>query len=155
MADLLERTHKHSPIILHMIQMAMDDTTIGGQGIPNENIFYGDQVRIPRVPALCIFGGVRARGLEGIVRTDNNITVYLILYYMSARESSQLNAQKMDVMAEELEELLHTDLQMGGLVTHGYVRSVEPGWAMRENGLMQATRLTWQGYNRTSLRATD
>lgn len=119
--------------------------------VPPDDIHYGDRNKIPRYPAVCIFSGGKDRELGGNTqRTENNITVFLIIYYAGA-DSVGADTKAVDELTDLTEEVLHRDLQMRGTVTSGYVRTIDPGFAVRSGALIKATRIRWVGYNMTSL----
>lgn len=116
-----------------------------------KHITYGDQQKIPATPFLTVESGPKVRELTGIGgkgRTDNRFTVF-ILCYISAIRSVQLNREDADTFAEAVELILHSDVTLGGLVVHGYVTSIEPGYATRSGELMRVARITWQGLTKT------
>lgn len=115
-----------------------------------EDVFYGDQNLIPRSPAVCVETGNKARALAGATRRTDNIFVVYILVYHSEIRSPQSNRRAADALAESIETLIHQDPTLGGLVTHGYVTSVEPGYVDRPN-TMRACRITYEGQSRTLL----
>ena len=110
-----------------------------------EAIFYDDQALIPKTPTLCVVPAGKRRELAGApVRTNVEYTIYLMLYQEKIQDV-QVNFRESMVLAEAVEQFLHTDLSMGGNCQFSMVTGVEPGYAIRSRTLMRCTRLTWEG----------
>ena len=116
-----------------------------------QDVFYGDQNRIPRTPAICVEAGEKERELNGAPRrTLVDVTLYVLIYH-GAIQSVQLNLEEVDSLAEEVESLIHQDPQFidpndasgfPAQVIHSLVTRVEAGYQMRSNTIFRATRLT-------------
>lgn len=114
-----------------------------------EDVFFGDQQLIPKTPSVAVEPGPMARELTGLpFRTDNTFTVFLIIYH-SKVQGSQITRKECLEYAEAIMALLHTNKTMGDNVIHGYVTSIDPGYATRGGTLMMSTRLTWSGLSKT------
>ena len=114
-------------------------------------VYYGDQNLIATVPAVCVEGQRKTRDMSGTsFRSENLLRTTLLVYYSQMQD---VNATQRDVeiLAEQIEEVLHTDQTMGGLVVHGRVIELEPGYAVRERVYLRACRMTWQGISLTHL----
>jgi hypothetical protein len=116
------------------------------------DVFYGDQTRIPRSPCLCVESGTKTRELQGAMRRTTNVfQVYLILYHSEVRDS-QTNRKEVDVLAEQVEALVHADPTLGGIVTHSYCTSLTPGYVPKASGtLFKAARITVEATTTTNL----
>ncbi len=115
------------------------------------DVTYGDQQKIPRTPFVTVESGPKTRELTGIGgkgRTDNRFTVF-ILGYISNIRTIQTNRREADLFGEQLELYLHEDVTLGGLIIHGFVTSIEPGYSTRSGELMRVVRLTYQGLTKT------
>ena len=117
-----------------------------------QDVFYGDQDSIPRSPCLCVEPGPKTRNVGGVNRrSDNTFLVYLILYHSEVR-SSQTNMRDVVLLAEQIEEAVHADPRLGGLVTHCYCSQIIPGYATKASGgQMKAARITVEGMTKTNL----
>ena len=123
------------------------------------NVYYGDQDRIPATPSICIDPGDKTRSLAGAPNmTLNEFEIYVIIYHNKIQEM-QLTRKEADQLAYEVEFMLHQDLQLktnpsdvnSGLLIHGFVNKVEPGYTTKANTTYRSTRLTYYGQNKTSL----
>src|SRR5512139_916007 len=115
------------------------------------DIFYGDQERIPRTPAVCVEPGEKNRELQGAPNmTSNTFDIYVLIYHNKMQEI-QLTRRECDVLAYEIEKRLHQNLQLGGIIIHGYCVSNESGYTYKQNTLYRSARLTYRATSKTSL----
>lgn len=120
-------------------------------GADPDNIFYGDREKIGAVPTITVFAASQSYDLgENMHRTDNRMLFYAVLYFGKVQELT-VNIKQTDEKVMILKRIFNGDLQWGGLVTNGYVRAIDPGYATRSGVLLRAARLTLEGYNRTML----
>lgn len=124
-----------------------------------QDVFYGDQLKIPRFPAICIEPMTKTRTWppQPSLRTENTLGVHIFIYWSQVTGSEELK-YKTDRLAEDIEEYMHinhlTLLDASGspLVIHGHVVENEPGYATRNSGvLVHASRLQWQAITKTQL----
>lgn len=110
------------------------------------DVWFGDQGKLPRTPALCIVPGNKARALEGApLRTRVDYLIYLMVYHEAVQEV-QTQLQETITLAEAVENLLHQDLSFGGNLQHSMVTNTEPGFAVRSRTVLRTTRITWEGF---------
>lgn len=125
--------------------------------------FYGDQSRIGVTPTLCVETGTVNRTLAGIGgpggRTENSLQAFIIIYYAKV-DTNQITKLAAEQCAEGVVRYLDGNTRLernndGGIVIHGYVSSIEPGYVYRNQGntLFHTVRLTWTGTSKTILGA--
>ncbi len=115
------------------------------------DVYYGDQVLVPRTPTVCVEPLEKVRELAGVSdRTENTIQVGIMIYHGQVT-SSQITRRECDVFAEQVEKVLHLDRQLGGLLIYGFCNRLESGYAERNGALMFSSRLTYQGLTKTRL----
>jgi hypothetical protein len=119
------------------------------------DVWYGDQNTIGRTPTVCIEPDEKQRTLEGLPNmTVNEFTIFILVYHNKVQDM-QLTRKECDVLAYEIEKLIHQDLQLtnGGSprLIHGFVRQNESGYTYKGNTLYRTARLTFYGKNKTSL----
>jgi hypothetical protein len=116
------------------------------------DVFYGDQALIPRTPAVTVESGPKSRLLTNTgFMTTNTIQIYFMVYFGKVQDVQQ-NKRAADQLSEAIEDLVHLDKQLGGLVVTGYIVEVDPGMAERgKDVLLKANRLTWQGTSKTQI----
>jgi len=149
-----------SPVAQRLYDLVNDNKTalLTADG----QLLYGDQNRIATTPTLCVESGPTGRVLAGVGgngRTENNHTCWLILYYAKV-DTNQDTKKESEQTAEAIAAYLDQNVRLersgdGGIVIHGYVSNIEPGYRLRNEGktLMHAVRLTWTGKSKTILGA--
>ena len=116
-----------------------------------EGVWYGNQQLNPKTPSVCVEPGNYTRELQGAQNaTINHFTVESLIY-VAKIDDNQVNLKKSEELAEAMMELIHQDLNLGGLVYYGFVTAITPGVVRKGNSLMRATRLTWEGDSKTRL----
>lgn len=117
------------------------------------DVWYGDQVKLPRTPSDCVEAGPMDRepaGVSGKGLTENTFRIYHLVY-VGRVQDVQVNLKQAQELTEAMMDLLHTDMQFGDLVLYGYVRTIEPGFVRKADGLLKVQRLLWQGMNKTRI----
>ena len=111
------------------------------------DVWYGPQALIPRYPAIIVEPQPKRRSYVGTHRFKLIFTVGIFVYHGKV-QGSELNRQENEQAASVVEDFIHQDLTLGGLVVAGYVTLVEPGIVFRGEVMVTSTRLTWQGESR-------
>jgi hypothetical protein len=117
------------------------------------DVFYGDQRRIPRVPTVCVDPGQKNVEIVGAPRLVQNVfTIYIVLYH-SQIVDNQINHKASDVLAQAVEDVIHADPTLTGLVAHSIVSSNESGYMNKDEGRtwFRGARLTITANSRTRL----
>ena len=121
-----------------------------------EDVFYGDQNRIPRTPAVCVEAANKTRELNGLPRrTEVDMTIYVIVYHYKITNVQDVQ-EEVDTLAEQIEDFLHLDAQLRDnaqepTVVDSHVRSVESGYQQKKNSMFRATRLTFVARSQVQL----
>lgn len=142
-------TDRFTPVtekVFEIIDIAKTDLGI-------EDVYYGDQELLPRMPSVTVESGTYSRelaGMGGKGMTENMLNVFVMVYYGKVQDV-QSNSREADALAEKLMDVLHTDVTLDGLVIHGHVATIEPGYATRRGVLMRSARITWQGLSKTQI----
>lgn len=151
MSDLpYENTDNPAEVAQYLMALVQGDNG-ATTGIPADNVMYGDQQLIPRTPFVCVETGPMRSELAGTAyMLQNDMTVYLMVYHVNLRDpdGEQMTRKECDQMAYDLRTLLHSDKTMGGLVIHGHVTNMDPGYAQRQNKLLKMTRISWSGLSK-------
>lgn len=115
------------------------------------DVWYGDQVDIPRTPALCVEPGPKNRVLHGVPRrSEVNFSTYILVYHGEIR-SVETNRRECDLLAEAVELLIHQDPRLGDNVIHSMATSVDPGYANRAAGLYRVSRIVVESLSQVQL----
>lgn len=142
-------TRKVSEVVDALVKVLQDHWEEFGM-LDRDQVFFGDEYRYPKVPAIAVDPGPRESPLSatGLMQT-NTFTVYILVY--SARISGDVQALKRDnaTLAEKVEDVVNANNTLGGLIIHGHVVMFEPGQASVGGELFAATRLTYTATTRT------
>ena len=132
------------PVYLYQVADALKtliETNQVSLGI--EEVYFGDQERIARHPSVCIEPNLQRNDIAGVatpMRLQRTHTVVILLYH-SRFVDTQTQRRDCDALAAEIEELVHNNVTLGGLVIHAYVSSVESGYSRKE-GIIRAAGIT-------------
>ena len=130
---------------LSAITQALIDLLAGDKDLGLTRVYYGDQQGYPSIPSASVEheGSTRTYTQTGL-QTTRIIECTIIIYHGKA-EDVQTVKKELDQYAQAVEDLLHTDSTMGGLVINGLVTSMEPGTVLVGRSNFYAHRLTWEG----------
>jgi hypothetical protein len=110
------------------------------------DVLYGDQAPAGSRIA-CVETGTKQNEIDGASmprRVMRTYTVYILIYHNDVKFPSQ-NREDNDKQAEAVENLIHADKKLGGLINQTcLVTSVEAGYAARGSTIFQTSRLTVQ-----------
>jgi hypothetical protein len=150
--------HSWKPsIAAQRIKLLFDDnkvSLVGADGM----IFYGDQTKLPVTPIICVEAGQTARALAGVGgngRVENILSVDIFYYYARVQEV-QVAKLAAEQGGEAIADLLDQNPTLarsgdGGIVIHGFIDMVDPGYAIKQGTLWHAVRLRWTGKTKTLL----
>jgi hypothetical protein len=110
-------------------------------------VYYGGQDLIPTYPSIAVEGGRKLRELVATRTFNVSLQATIYIYHGKVQESTITN-EEVDVLSEQVEDLLHGNLTMDGLVIFGYVRRIDPGVALRSDVMLRTTRMIWQADSR-------
>jgi len=115
-----------------------------------EDVWYGDQRKIPRTPSVEVIPGRKIRNLVGAPRRIENGFECFVMVVAGLVQDVQVNLHLAGQIAESVETVLHADPTLGGICINCMVVSTEFGIAER-SGEYRAARLTVQAMSRTLL----
>ena len=108
------------------------------------SVHYGEQYRLPETPSLCIEPGTQLNELAGValpMRLQREHTVYLLIYHSKLEDPETLR-RDVDVLAANVEALVHQDPRMGGLVIHSYVSNMQSSYTRKGGAWVRAANVT-------------
>jgi hypothetical protein len=111
----------------------------------NNSVWFGDQVKLPDYPAVCVEPGPLRREFDGgganrRMAVNNDI---LIIAYIGKVQDGETNQQQVIDLMKTLVSLLHLHSQVGGMGIHSFVTEQDPGYATRAGMLLRAARITF------------
>ncbi len=126
------------------IVQATVDLLKGDASLNLKEVYYGDQTGIPRTPAATVeLGGTdRSYNQTGLF-TNLDVTLSIVVYHGLLADVQKIK-KELDQFVQAVEDKLHKDNTLGGLVISGLVTSVEPGVAVVGQTQFYAHRLTWE-----------
>ena len=133
-----------SPVVT---QRVFDILTENADELTLKGVYYGYQQLIPTFPAISIESGAKARGGAGTHRFEIRFSVLMMLEHGQI-QSTEINKKESEELSELVEQKLHEDFTLGGLVLFGYVTGIDPGVRFRESEMIRATKLTWEAISR-------
>lgn len=122
-----------------VIDVLKDDLSLG-----LKDVFYGDQGAVPFTPSATVEVGPTERSYNQTGLQTNRIVHITILVYHGLLADVQTIKKELDEHAQAVEDVLHQDNTLGGLVISGIVISVEPGVIQTGNVQFYAHRLVWE-----------
>lgn len=147
--------HTHKSTVL---ALAIRDKIIANKlsvGLEEDSfVAYGDHKNIPTGKAVTVASGTKLRELAGVAgpggRTKNTMEVVASVFY-SVLENEETARLACDTLAENIEDLLHTDTTMGGIIIHGFVQEWVPGVIFRETSMFRVVQLHFVGQTKTNV----
>lgn len=92
-----------------------------------KDVYYGDQAAIPRTPCASVEISSSERSYNQTGLQTNRVVQIAILIYHGILADVQTLKKELDQYAQSVEDSLHVDNTLGGLVISGIVVSIEPG----------------------------
>lgn len=107
--------------------------------------YYGDQDKLATTPVVCVEPQYKANALRQaatarMLDIEFNLT---FLVYHSFIVSPQENRRGSDALAQDIEDLVHSDRDLNGLVIHGYCTLNESGYTTKGNSLVRSNKITY------------
>ncbi|MET0466942.1 MAG: hypothetical protein ABW007_27525 [Chitinophagaceae bacterium] len=119
-----------------------------------DDVYYGDQNNLPHAWTIVVQASQKNRALAGVAApggvTMNEMIVNVYLYCAQTGPEETLRFV-VDSKAEQIEEILHEDTTMGGIIIHGFVTDIEHGVVFKPNSQYRAVLLTYRGRTKTYL----
>jgi hypothetical protein len=127
-------------IVQAVVDLLKAETSLGLKAV-----YYGDQGGIPETPSAAVELGDKTRAYTQTgLQTTALIEVHVVIYHGQVTDV-QVIKKELDEYAQVVEDLLHEDNTLGGLVISGLVTTVEPGVVVVARSQFYAHRLVWQG----------
>lgn len=124
-----------------------------------DDVFYGNHSVIPQASAAVVTAMGKRRALAGVSgpggRTDNTLMIGIDLHWARVG-TEETERQEADSRGTALEQLLHEDTTMGGIIIHGFVTDVDRGDSVLANAvgsqsMFRTVRMLYSGRTKTYL----
>lgn len=149
-------THK-----LEVVAQRIKDLIVANKvALTLDDVWYGDQDQLPTARTVCIEPVVVDRPMGGVPdMVQNNFNVAILVYVYRITEVQTLRSE-CNTLSEAVEDLLHTRLDLSDaagtpgsdIIIHGWVTENLSGYTFKEGRQVRSSKLTWQGFSKTSLR---
>jgi hypothetical protein len=118
------------------------------------DVLYGNHTMLPVSPVAVVIPAPKHRDLQGVGgpggRTLITMNVYIDVLSSKVGDESE-ERLALDQLAERVEDLLHNDVTVGGLLIHGFVTDWVPGETTVQGGEYRTVRLTFAGITKLQL----
>ena len=126
-----------------VISQAIVDLLKDTRSLQVHDIFYGDQNAIPRVPTITVEPAEKRRRYNQTgLQTNVDLEVAIMVYHARITDL-QVSQKELDERTEAIEDALHANTTLDGLVINGLVESIVPGFVTRGREVFIGSRLTW------------
>jgi hypothetical protein len=129
---------------MSIITQAIVDLLKGDSSLGLKEVYYGDQGGIPLVPSATVELENKTREYNQTGIQTNVTPQFSIIVYHGLIADVQKIKKELDQFVQKVENKIHEDNTLGGLVISGIVTSVEPGIAAVGQAQFYAHRLTWE-----------
>ncbi len=129
---------------MSVITQAIVDLLKGDETLGLKEVYYGDQGGIPLTPSATVELGNKTREYNQTGLQTNVVPQIQVVIYHGLLVDVQKIKKELDQFVQAVEDLLHVDNTLGGLVISGIVTSVEPGVAVVGKAQFYAHRMTWE-----------
>lgn len=102
-----------------------------------DDVLYGDHNMIPRASAAIVTAMSMQRQLAGVAapggRTQNMLNVQIQLLWSKVGDE-ETERDAVDARAKAVQDLIHSDTTLGGLIIHGFITNLERGTTTMTSG---------------------
>lgn len=145
-----ERTRRASVIAKALVDQYKTDMA-GTNTFGLNDVFYGDQVKIPKSPTLCIEPAQTVRIVNSTgCQTENDFALNVILYDSRLGDVEGIQFD-LDTLAEDIMDDLNKVGTLGDLIVFGHALTIEYGYLIKSNRLMRADRIVFTAKTKTEL----
>lgn len=120
-------------------------------------VLMGKHNMVPLSPTVRVVPAPRRRNLVGVSapggRVENLFTTYVDVMISDALVGEAEGMRAVELLANQVEILIHNDVTLGGLIIHGFFVEADPGEEFIQNSKYRVVRLTHTGVSRTYLSA--
>lgn len=145
--------HTDSDVVLAQAIQAILETNKVTLGL--DDVFYGNQRMLPRASSAVVIAEGKARQLAGVTapggRTMNELMVSIDIHRSKVGVEAD-EREAVDEIATDVETLLHSDTTIGGIIIHGFIRSVQRGEIeFAQNSMFRSVHMSFVGQTKTYL----
>lgn len=119
-----------------------------------DQVYYGDQLNIPNAKCAAVRVGRKTRERAGVAGPGGRMMNYMpiiINVYNSTVTDEASGRLVVDQIAEAIEDLLHQDITLGGIILDGFVSEFDPDPVFRTGSMYRTVQLSFQARSKTNL----
>lgn len=120
-------------------------------------VLYGNHNTLPNAGVAVVTAMGKRRMLVGASapggRTENQLIVVIDLHWSRVGDEAT-ERRAADDRATALENLIHSDVTLGGLIIHGFISDVDRGETNTNASMFRSVRMAFSGKTRTYLTPT-
>lgn len=138
--------------IVDLIEEAVED-----EELAIDEVYYGDHNNIPVGTAVAVTPGTKRRELAGVAGPGGRSMVYMeivVLIYYSVVTDEATARLHVDQLAESIEDLLHADTTLNGIIIHGFVTEWIPGVIHKPKSMFRVVQLTYTAQTKVNITQT-
>jgi hypothetical protein len=129
--------------VLDYVHDLLDDES-GDLGL--EYVAYGEEDKIPRMPAVKVASGPLVKDLHATRQYINTFVIEMFVYHANLRATHAQRTKDDLELCTRIRELLHSHPTFDGGVIQGWVISEVPMLTTRQKApAVVTTNMTWQG----------
>lgn len=122
-----------------------------------DTVLYGNHVNLPSAGVAVVTAMGKRRILAGVSapggRTENQLMVLIELNWSKVGDEST-ERRAADTRANLLEDLIHSDTTLDGIIIHGFISEVDRGEVTSNNSMFRSVRMSFVGKTKTYLTPT-
>lgn len=146
----MSHTDKTTDVAQALVNLLKDDMINLGL----KDVLYGRQINLPTTPVVVVTCAPKRRELSGVSapggRTMNTMQIYIDVHNSKVGDEAT-ERLFVDKLAESVEQVVHQDTTVGGIIIHGFITDWDPGETFLQNGEFRTVRMTFQGRSETYL----
>lgn len=128
--------------MVDFIHSLMDLVTPRAEDLNIGAMHYGDQDKLVARNTLCFEPDVKSTELTGANRLVMREFRAYALLYTAAVTSPEMNREESDRLAEQVEDIINTSINLGETVLHCMVTENASGYSNKNGTLVRSARLT-------------
>jgi len=152
----------HTKYVTVLAKAIFDNILAVKDDLELDEVYFGDQRLIPAATACVVMAGPKTTTLAGVAgpggRVFRDMVVIIDVHRQIVANTLQTDAGteaaerlKVEQLAEGVEDFIHQDVTVGGLIIHGFINSSEPADTMFTNSAFRTVRMMFMGRTKLNL----
>ena len=116
-----------------------------------DNVWYGDQEKLPTGRSICAEPYLKENRIKGAAWVADQDFEAHIYVYVTKIQSPMENRDECDILAEQIEDLIHANKTMNNTCISCWVSKIEFGYSTKDTGIVRSARLVIHGKGQSQL----